>query len=233
MEKPHNIVYITTNLINGKQYVGDHSTFNLDDSYLGSGNLICKAIKKYGVENFKRVILENCDTKELAFLQQEKYIIEHLTLVPNGYDISPKGGMGISGCWTEESKSKMKASLSKVLKGRVRTQKHSDNISKGRIEKESSKGENNPMFNKTLYDSWVIKYGVIEADSRLATMKAKMSKTREGMVRSEISRKKSHDKMVGQKRKTHVCLYCGKEIGDGNYERWHGDNCKLKPEYIN
>jgi len=28
--------YITTNLINGKQYVGDHSTDNLNDEYLGS-----------------------------------------------------------------------------------------------------------------------------------------------------------------------------------------------------
>ena len=40
-------VYITTNLINGKQYVGDHSTNNLEkDKYLGSGKTTLKfAIK--------------------------------------------------------------------------------------------------------------------------------------------------------------------------------------------
>ena len=40
--------YITTNKINGKRYVGMHSTDNIDDKYLGSGQLLIKAINKYG-----------------------------------------------------------------------------------------------------------------------------------------------------------------------------------------
>jgi len=42
--------YITTNNINGKQYIGAHSTNNIDDGYLGSGLLITRAKKKYGKE---------------------------------------------------------------------------------------------------------------------------------------------------------------------------------------
>ena len=49
-------VYVTTNNNNKKQYVGDHSTNNLNDKYLGSGTLLTRAIKKYGKEKFKRKI---------------------------------------------------------------------------------------------------------------------------------------------------------------------------------
>jgi len=53
MEKQFNFVYVTTNIVNGKQYVGDHSTNDLNDEYLGSGNLIRHAIK-----NIKEKILK-------------------------------------------------------------------------------------------------------------------------------------------------------------------------------
>ena len=49
-------IYLTTNLINNKKYIGmQHGELN--DDYLGSGNSITEAIKKYGKENFKRIIL--------------------------------------------------------------------------------------------------------------------------------------------------------------------------------
>lgn len=110
MEKKFNFVYITTNLITGKQYVGDHSTNNLEkDKYLGSGKpYFLNALNEYGQENFKREILEFFNTKEEAFNAQEKYIIQYSTLVPNGYNISPKGGHGISGCLSEETKEKIR-----------------------------------------------------------------------------------------------------------------------------
>jgi len=117
MEKKFNYVYITTNLINGKQYVGDHSANNLKDKrYIGSGQLIIKAIKKYGKENFKKEILEHFKTKQEAFNAQEKYIKEHDTLVPNGYNISPKGGHNVKGCFSEVSKYKISNSLKETYK---------------------------------------------------------------------------------------------------------------------
>jgi group I intron endonuclease len=68
------IVYLTTNLINGKKYVGMDS--NNNPNYLGSGTLILKAIKKYGQENFKKEILEECsnikdlETKETFWIKK-------------------------------------------------------------------------------------------------------------------------------------------------------------------
>jgi group I intron endonuclease len=131
--KKLNFVYITTNLINGKQYVGDHSCDDLEkDNYLGSGKTtLLPAIEKYGRENFKREILEFFPTKQEAFDAQEKYINEYNTLSPNGYNISPKGGHGCKDCWSEQSKNK--------LIGHPNWLKHQTPESRAKISKNNAK----------------------------------------------------------------------------------------------
>ena len=58
----YHYVYITSNNINNKIYVGLHSSDKLVDNYKGSGTYLKKAMKKYGRSNFfvsVRVYLEN------------------------------------------------------------------------------------------------------------------------------------------------------------------------------
>ena len=63
-------VYITTNLINGKKYLGKHN--GKHEGYLGSGTILKTAIKKYGKENFKREIIKEClSDKEAYELEKE------------------------------------------------------------------------------------------------------------------------------------------------------------------
>lgn len=50
------IIYKTTNIINGKFYIGQDS--KNDPNYLGSGLLLNRAIEKYGIENFKKEMVE-------------------------------------------------------------------------------------------------------------------------------------------------------------------------------
>ena len=68
--KPYGFIYITTNLVNGRKYLGQCSKLN-DQKYLGSGKYIKKAIKKYGRSNFSREIVMYAFSKEdLNYLEK-------------------------------------------------------------------------------------------------------------------------------------------------------------------
>ena len=57
-EKKYHYIYKTTNLKNGKFYIGMHSTNDLNDGYLGSGLRLRRSIRRNGIENFKIEHLE-------------------------------------------------------------------------------------------------------------------------------------------------------------------------------
>ena len=73
-DKKHYLIYQTTNLVNNKIYIGQHITTNIEDNYFGSGNLIKRAIQKYGLENFEFKILFELQNKEEMNLL-EKYVV--------------------------------------------------------------------------------------------------------------------------------------------------------------
>lgn len=85
-------VYKVTNLVNGKSYVGKHQTTNLDDDYMGSGKLIIRAIKKYGIHNFKKAILFVFDN-ETDMNNKERELV---TISESSYNLCDggKGGWG-------------------------------------------------------------------------------------------------------------------------------------------
>lgn len=74
MEKKYNYVYKIRNKLNDMEYIGVHSTDNLDDEYFGSGIYLKNAIKKYGKENFEKHIIEHYDSRKEA-LNKEKEIV--------------------------------------------------------------------------------------------------------------------------------------------------------------
>lgn len=87
-------IYLTTNLINGKKYIGQHYG-EITDDYLGSGTLITKSIQKYGKENFSREILKICSNREETDIY-EKYFIEQMNAVEdeNFYNLQEGGSNG-------------------------------------------------------------------------------------------------------------------------------------------
>ena len=93
MDKKYYLVYKTTNLVNGKIYIGKHETGNLDDGYLGSGILIQRAIEKYGKENFKREILFECSTREEMNAKEAELVNEDFLKRDDIYNLK-QGGAG-------------------------------------------------------------------------------------------------------------------------------------------
>ena len=95
-------VYEITNKINGKKYIGKHSTNNLNDKYMGSGVAISEAIKKYGIENFSKNILHLCNSEEEAF-KFELLEIEKVEATKNSlyYNIASGGKGGVVSLWND------------------------------------------------------------------------------------------------------------------------------------
>ena len=86
-------VYKTTNLINGKFYIGTHKTADPNDSYLGSGTLLKKAIDKYGVSSFKKEVLFVFDNPEAMFAKEAEIVTEEFLAENNTYNLK-LGGFG-------------------------------------------------------------------------------------------------------------------------------------------
>lgn len=66
------IIYKITNNLNGRYYIGRHSTLNVNDGYMGSGKGIINAVKKYGKDNFtKEIIAEAFTASDLWELENQ------------------------------------------------------------------------------------------------------------------------------------------------------------------
>lgn len=119
------IIYKTTNLINGKIYIGQDSYNN--PKYLGGGVYFNRAIKKYGRNNFKKEILEQCETSK-QLNEREEYWIKKLNSTNSkiGYNIIEKA-FGIYKGYKHTLESNEK--LSNSLKGKPKSEEHKRNLS--------------------------------------------------------------------------------------------------------
>lgn len=106
----HYTVYKTTNLLNGKFYIGKHQTENPNDGYLGSGKALEAAIKRHGRENFKKEILFDFPTQEEMDAKEKKILTEEFIASNQNYNmgVGGEGGPHFKGKkHSEESRKKM------------------------------------------------------------------------------------------------------------------------------
>lgn len=87
-------VYKTTNLINGKIYIGTHATDDPNDSYLGSGTYLNRATQKYGTDQFRKEVLAIFDNPEDMFNLERELVNEEYLKTTNTYNLRLGGDGG-------------------------------------------------------------------------------------------------------------------------------------------
>lgn len=190
------VIYKIVNLINGSFYIGQDSKNN--PNYLGSGKIIKQAIKKYGKNNFKKIILEECSNlKELS--EREIYWIEHENAISKGYNIA-KGGNG----GDTISKNPNRDKIIKKLSGKTPW-------NKGKVIGPMSE-EEKAKRSKTLKKKY--------------KNKVHHSKGTEPWNKNKKGLQVAWNK--GKEAPSINCPHCGKSTSIQNANRWHFDNCKSK-----
>ena len=160
-------IYETTNLVNGKTYIGKKKG-EFDKTYYGSGMILKQALNKYGKENFEVVVISTYDTEEdlnnaeILFIETRNptYNIAKggtggntLARADEEYiqEVMSKRKQGMSNAWrnlSEEQRKQWCENISKAKKGKATRPagyKHSEEV-KQRI-RESN-------LNTTRPDSW-------------------------------------------------------------------------------
>lgn len=118
------IVYLLTNTVNGKKYVGK-TVRSLDIRWQEHVNCskyhstlhIHKAIRKYGSDSFSKEIIEECDNNNAS--NREVFWIETFNTFYHGYNMT-KGGEGVEG-FIHSKESNEKNRLSHI--GRTQSEK--------------------------------------------------------------------------------------------------------------
>jgi hypothetical protein len=208
-------VYLTTNLLENKIYIGISRQDN--PNYLGGGKCIREAVSLYGKDNFRREILEICASEEHLNEREKFWISFYDSTNPNvGYNrhsggkSSPKRKVELDSETEKKilqdysagksldtigknffiSRNKVRSVLKAydiVLRSRSDIAKARKYPEETRLKmSESKKGSKNNMAGKTLYQAWVEKYGKEEADKRLKEYSQKMN---ESLKRSHEKRK--------------------------------------------
>lgn len=144
---PYGFIYITTNLVNGKRYLGLKCFNEKWKDYLGSGIILKQAVDKYGPENFSRNIIDIAYSKEELKQKEYEYsVFFDVVESDDWYNIVYGGGATLGYHFTDEQREKISKSLqgremseearkkmSESKKGVPFTDEHKRNLSKSQI----------------------------------------------------------------------------------------------------
>jgi len=116
----YHIIYQIANLVNGKIYIGKHSTNDLNDSYFGSSVILKHAITKHGKDNFQKKILFIYDSVDDMNNKEKELVNENFVKSKNTYNLNTGGTGGFhyvnsSGIGKEASKKGIQSYKQRLL----------------------------------------------------------------------------------------------------------------------
>jgi hypothetical protein len=217
------IVYKTTNLINGKIYVGKHQTKKLNDGYIGDGvrrqssvrhnTPLHNAIRKYKYECFKRDILEFCKDK-YHLNEREIWWIAELKATNReiGYNITNGGGGGDT--FTNHP------DYDKIVSAMIEDRK---GINIGHVVLESTKEKIKKTFSEK--PILICPYCGLQSKSEVNMRTYHFDNCKKNPNRIVVIKEKKPDT-----RELKTCPWCGFQSKSGSgTTQFHFDNCIMKP----
>lgn len=97
-------VYKTTNTVNGKIYIGVHKTEDPNDGYLGSGEALSHALRKYGRQAFKKEVLHVFDNPEDMRSKERELVNDSFVKRADTYNLMRGGDKGFGSLNSEEAR---------------------------------------------------------------------------------------------------------------------------------
>ncbi len=182
------VIYKVTNLLNGKIYIGQ--TTNDNPNYYGSGTYINRAIKKHGLDIFKKEIIAHCNNRDALDLLEQQYIKFFNCKVPNGYNFTNGGNSGPQ-LFGDSNPSKRPEVREKLRGKRSRKKQYSKDGLRRTIE--SSRKmllENNPMNDPKSKEKFL---SIVQSEEYKQNMSKAVNGDKNGMygkTHSEETRKK-------------------------------------------
>ena len=111
---PYGFIYITTNIVNGKKYIGQRGFFYKGwQDYLGSGKHYKRAEKLYGRDNFSREIIAIAYSKEELNTLEIEFIKNHNAVDSEDYYNLSHGGEAFTTGLKHSEEAKKKISESR------------------------------------------------------------------------------------------------------------------------
>lgn len=251
--EPYGYIYLTTNKINGKRYIGQHSRSKLDKRYLGGGTALNKDIREYGRQNFKIQIL------------QYSYIDTGFNITPNHPKISKSQSIlnFLETYWIEKLKTHISKGGYNLQTGGGQFGRHSIEMRKANSERQLNWSPEfkaakiakalETIANKSEEERKITQQKMSEARKRRITKPETIQKTKQtlknrsrdewdAIKRRELETKQSWSKerkeeysnslSIGVRKaftEKDICIHCGKEVSKKLINRDHNDRCRHNP----